>query len=543
MKAQDLTLDALLDAPDEGGRITFGGTRAAILDTSALGLLRKELIESLGPTAARGVLTRFGFAHGWRTAEALETAYPWTDPSEWRRAGGRLHALQGLVIVQGLSEQGSPGRPFAEALWHDSYEAEQHLLQIGQSAEPVCWSLIGFASGYLSRSNSAEIYCVESQCVAKGDPVCRFAARPREEWGPEIEPHLVFYERDCLDQALAQTRDALRDVERRYRARRRSLGAREDLDPAGLVASSPEFREVLELARRAARADASVLVTGESGVGKERVSRLIHEASPRAGGPFLAINCAAIAESVLESELFGHARGAFTGATQARVGLFEAARGGTLLLDEIGELSPSTQAKLLRVFQEREIRRVGENTPRPIDVRLIAATHRDLEQEVAEGRFRPDLLYRLKVVVIRVPALRERPTDIVPLSKFLLAELAEELRVKPRPLTPAALSALASYAWPGNVRELRNALARALIVGRSTSLELLDLPAEVRGPTLPPSSGSPSASRIPKTLAEVEREHILATVEASEGNRARAAADLGIGIATLYRKLKAYRSA
>lgn len=543
MKASDLELSGLLDASD--GRILFGGARAVLLDAAALGLLRKELIESFGVKAARGILTRFGFAHGWRSAESLEHAHPWEDPSEWRRAGGRLHTLQGLVVVEGLPDQGQPGRPFAEALWHDSYEAEQHLLHVGQSEEPVCWSLIGFASGYLSRSNSAEIYCLETQCVARGDPVCRFAARTREDWGPQIEPHLIYYERDCLDQALAATRDALQRAERRLRSRRRSLGEDREVVTEGLVASSPEFRAVIELARRAARSDATVLVTGESGVGKERVSRLIHDESPRAAGPFLAVNCAAIAESVLDSELFGHAKGAFTGATRDRIGLFEAAQGGTLLLDEVGELPLSIQAKLLRVLQEREIRRLGENDPRPIDVRLIAATHRDLAAEAAAGRFRSDLLYRLNVIEVRVPPLRERPLGILPLSKLLIAELSDELGAKPKELSPEAAAALLAHPWPGNVRELRNALARALIVGQGRLLAVEHLPPDVRGALSSGRAAAPApperATGGPRTLAEVEREHILATLAASEGNRARAAADLGIGIATLYRKLKRYR--
>ena len=411
MKAADLRLSSLLHYHPDGGILRFGGERAVILDVPALGLLRLELIETLGAAAARGVLTRFGFAHGWRAADSMEHAYPWDDPSEWRRAGGRLHTLQGLVLVEGVPGQGQAGRAFAEALWHDSYEAEQHLVQLGQSDAPVCWSLTGFASGYLSRSNDAEVYCVETQCVARGDAVCRFEGRRRSEWGPEIEPHLAFYERDCLEQTLKTTRDALRKLERELRSKRRRLDAEEqgDLGPGGLVARSPQLCAVLDLAQRAARVDTTILITGESGVGKERVARVVHESSARASGPFLAVNCGAISETLIESELFGHAKGAFTGASQGRVGLFEAAHGGTLLLDEVGELPLATQVKLLRVLQEREVRRVGENVARPIDVRVVAATNRDLALEVRERRFREDLLYRLKVVELRIPLAPNHP--------------------------------------------------------------------------------------------------------------------------------------
>ncbi|HBP22354.1 MAG TPA: sigma-54-dependent Fis family transcriptional regulator, partial [Planctomycetes bacterium] len=307
MKAEDLDLRELLEFQPEGGLLHFAGQRALLFDAAALGLLRKELIDTLGLSGARGVLTRFGFAHGWRTAETLRRAFPWDDAGEWRRAGGRLHTLQGLVIVEGLPGQGEGGRPFAEALWHESFEAEQHLLQRGRAEAPVCWSLSGYASGYLSYSNDAEIYCVESQCVARGDSVCRFAARSRSEWGEAIEAHLPYYERDCLDETLRQTRDALAQARKRLRAQRRRLDpdTRQALDPSGIVARSASMQAVLDLARRTAQVDTTVLVTGESGVGKERVSRLIHAASPRTGGPFVPVNCGAIAPQLLESELFG----------------------------------------------------------------------------------------------------------------------------------------------------------------------------------------------------------------------------------------------
>jgi transcriptional regulator with PAS, ATPase and Fis domain len=554
VRVSDLTLDALLHFQPDGGIVTFAGQRAVILDTASLGLLRKELIHTLGEHAARGVLTRFGFAHGWRTAESLREAFAWDDPSEWRSAGGRLHALQGLVLVEGVHGQGTPGRSFAEALWHESYEAEQHLVQLGQSDGPVCWSLAGYVSGYLSRCNEAEIYCVEVQCLAHGDPVCRLEARRRSEWGADIEPHLVYYERDCLDESLRQTREALRRLERRLKARQRLLGADlvEDVSPGGLVARSPQMRAVVDLARRAAKVDTTVLVTGESGVGKERVAQLIHESSPRTGGPLLAVNCGAISETLIESELFGHARGAFTGASHERVGLFEAAQGGTLFLDEVGELPPATQVKLLRVLQERQVRRVGENRSHPIDVRVVAATNRDLIAEVAAGRFREDLLYRLKVVELTVPPLRTRPADILPLARFLVVRISERLECPAKGIDAAAADALVRYGWPGNVRELENALERAVVVAQGDAIALEDLPREVRSgePPLPRAVGGPAPTageaggrggRGP--LADVERRHILAVLEANQGNRAAAAAELGIGIATLYRRLKAYRSA
>lgn len=444
MKAADLDLRELLKFEPRGGVLSFGGQRALLLDAVALGILRRELVQLLGLAGARGVLTRFGYAHGWRTAETLKTAFPWDDESEWRRAGGRLHALQGLVVVQAPSRAQAAGpEPFAEAVWHDSYEAEQHLLHLGRAEEPVCWTLTGFASGYLSYCNGREIYCIEERCRGKGDAVCALVGRSREDWGAAIAPHLPFYERECLDEGLGQIAAELKRVEQRLRARKKELGRdAPNAGGSGVVVQSDAMLRVLDLARRIAKVDSTVLITGESGVGKERLARFIHDESARTAGPFVAINCGAVPEGLLESELFGHAKGAFTGATQDRPGLFEAANGGTLLLDEIGEVSPPMQVKLLRALQEREVRRVGENKNRKVDVRMLAATNRDLPAEVHAARFRQDLYYRVRVVELRVPPLRERRDDILALARTFLKTAAERMHRKVTSFTPAAANQL-----------------------------------------------------------------------------------------------------
>jgi transcriptional regulator with PAS, ATPase and Fis domain len=303
----------------------------------------------------------------------------------------------------------------------------------------------------------------------------------------------------------------------------------------GLVARSPAMRQLIDLAQRVARVDTTVLITGESGTGKERVARLVHNASARAPGPFVAVNCGAITETLLESELFGHVKGAFTGALQERPGLFESANGGTLLLDEVGEVSPAMQVKLLRVLQEREIRRVGESVSRPIDVRVIAATNRELTQEIAEGRFRMDLYYRLHVVELAVPPLRDRREDVLPLARILLAEAAARLDRVVSGLSPRAADQLLRYDWPGNVRELENAMERAVALARDDQAEVEDLPEEVRRASPAPPRASPV-----KPLEAVEKEYILAVLDLNAGNQARTAEQLGIGSATLYRKLRSY---
>ena len=301
---------------------------------------------------------------------------------------------------------------------------------------------------------------------------------------------------------------------------------------------SASFRRVLELARRVATFESSVLITGESGVGKEVIARHIHRLSRRSEGPFLAVNCGALPETLLESELFGHKAGAFTGAVRDRVGLFEQAGGGTILLDEIGDVTANVQVKLLRVLQEKEVTRVGESVPRKVDVRILAATNRDLAAAIREGRFRDDLYYRLAVIEVRVPPLRERPEDILPLARLFITRLGRKLHLPQVHLGAACLDLLQAYPWPGNVRELENALVRAAVL----STDGLILP-EYLPPTIlrsaPPRKG-PGGDSLRRTLAEVEREHIQAVLEATGGNRTRAARILAISPATLWRKCKSY---
>ena len=536
MRARDLNLKELLHFDDDGGILRFAGERVLLLDAVALGLLRRELIDTLGLTGARAVLTRFGYAHGWRTAENLRSALPWDGGDEWRHAGGRLHTLQGLVRVESPGPQPADGpKPLGDSVWHDSYEAEQHLLHLGLSEEPVCWTLSGFASGYLSRVHEQEVYCLEERCRGKGDACCRVVGRPLQEWGDVIIPHLAFYQKACLDAALSQVTNELRRVERRLLARRQDTRANDPRDVSGFILESPAMHRVIDVARRVAQVDSTVLLTGESGVGKERIARFIHEQSARIGGPFVAINCGAVPEHLLESELFGHVRGSFTGATQDRVGLFEAANNGTLLLDEIGEVPPPMQVKLLRALQERQIRRVGENRNRPVSARVIAATNRDLVKEIRAARFREDLYYRLRVVEIEIPPLRERREDILPLARAFVADTAARTGRKVSGFTPAAAHQLLRYGWPGNVRELENAIERAVVLTRRTRIDLDDLPPEV-GLAVPDAIVATDV----RPLADVERDYIKSVLRAVGGNRSQAAQKLGIGEATLYRKIKQF---
>jgi DNA-binding NtrC family response regulator len=519
--------------------IHFAGQRALLLDAVAMGLLRKYLVENFGLTAARTVLTQFGFAHGWRMAEAMHAEFNWNSDDEWQRAGTRIHALEGLFRV----EAGSKGPLSKEGVTLlASYEAEQHLLHFGRSDVPVCWTICGLTSGYVSRSSGKEIYVLEDRCLGKGDAACHLIGRTREEWGDERAEELRFFEAsrlaEHLDVSLRRVTETLKAAERKLRERHRALVrvAHGVDEPLGIVAKSLAMRKVVDLARRVAKVDSTVLITGESGAGKERIARLVHDESTRAAGAFIAVNCGAITETLLESELFGHARGAFTGATGDRPGLFEAANGGTLLLDEVGEVSPGMQVKLLRAVQEREIRRVGENKNRRVDVRILAATNRDLAHGVAGGAFRQDLYYRLKVVELYVPPLRERRDDVLPLARVLLADAALRMKRKISGLAPGAADQLLRHAWPGNVRELENAMERAVALARGSRVELEDLPEEIRHAFPRPVASHGTV----RPLDEIEKDYILAALEVNGGNQTHTAAQLRIGAATLYRKLKSY---
>ncbi|MCM2334880.1 MAG: sigma-54 dependent transcriptional regulator [Anaeromyxobacteraceae bacterium] len=308
----------------------------------------------------------------------------------------------------------------------------------------------------------------------------------------------------------------------------------------GLLGASPALRAVVETLRQAAPTSASVLLVGESGTGKELAARLVHDLSPRAAGPFVPINCAAIPESILESELFGYEKGAFTGAAGRKEGRFERADGGTLFLDEVGEMSPAVQVKLLRVLQDGVVDRLGGTASVRVDVRVVAATNKDLAAEVKAGRFREDLFYRLDVVSVRLPPLRERREDVALLAAAFLRRFAVKNGKRATGFTPAALAALEAAPWPGNVRELMHAVERAVILARGEVLDVGDLPEAVRGVAgAPPPPGGPASLVVPlgTTMEEIERLVIRETLRQVRGDKTLAAQLLGIAARTIYRKL------
>jgi two-component system response regulator HydG len=322
-----------------------------------------------------------------------------------------------------------------------------------------------------------------------------------------------------------------RSLRQEIRRRERGAGRR----PIG---RSKAWLDVLRLAETVAPTESTVLIQGESGTGKEVVARYIHDLSARADGPFLSINCGALPESLLESELFGHVKGSFTGAVKDKTGLFAAAKGGTFFLDEIGETTPSTQVKLLRVLQSREVIPVGATEPISIDTRLLAATNRDLDEEMKRGAFRSDLFYRLNVFALHLPPLRQRRDDIPLLAESFLARAAELRGEAPKRLADGALEAMLEYAWPGNVRELENALERAVILSAGEEIDAAALPVRVTERRAEPIVSERAQAN--PTLEVIERSYILWVLQNEGGNKSRAADVLGIDPSTLYRKLSRY---
>ncbi len=452
----DADLRRLIHFSASDGRIWLAGHRMVLLHLSGLGSLRKELIRTIGVAQARRVLMRAGYESGVRDAALSRQVRPNATSFEQLTAGPQLHMLQGAVQVtpEDVKIDLEAGVYHGIFRWDQSWEVETHLRDFGPQTEPVCWMLLGYASGYTSALWGQSILYKEVQCAACGHEHCRIEGRLATDW-PDAEQLKADYEEDSL---LVRIEDLQADLE----SLRVSLSPCDDLGE--LIGRSKAFEKSIELLRKAASTQVTVLLTGETGVGKERFARTLHTMSPRANNPFIAINCAALPHELIESELFGAEKGAFTGAGAARPGRFERADGGTLFLDELGELPPSAQAKLLRVLQTGEVERLGATAVRKVDVRVVAATNVDLEAAVAAGRFRRDLMYRLNVYPIAIPPLRDRVEDIEPLANHMLRHFMALHNKRVAGISDRALDAMRNYAWPGNVRELENLVERGLII-------------------------------------------------------------------------------
>lgn len=438
------------------GRIWLAGQRMLLVHTAALGALRREFMGTIGREQTRRMLMRAGYASGERDAALARQVRGDASPLDMFAVGPQLHMLEGAVqVTPEVCEIDMAGGRFHGVFrWDHSWEVETHVRDFGPQEEPVCWMLLGYASGYTSAFMGRPTLFKEVACAACGQPSCRIEGRVLADW-PDAEAMAADYAADSMIVRLE-------DLQAQVDTLRSTLQPADELGE--LIGRSKAFDAAARLLRKAAATQVTVLLTGETGVGKERFARALHAMSPRAGKPFIAVNCAALPAELIESELFGAEKGAFTGAGAARPGRFERADGGTLMLDELGELPLTAQAKLLRVLQQGEVERLGGTQTRKVDVRVVAATNVDLQAAVAGGRFRSDLMYRLNVYPIRIPALRERVDDIEPLAAHLLNRFGALHGKNVSGFTDRALDAMRGYPWPGNVRELENLIERGVIL-------------------------------------------------------------------------------
>ncbi|KQV88877.1 sigma-54-dependent Fis family transcriptional regulator [Pelomonas sp. Root1237] len=455
----DLT-ESLFFSPGDG-RIWLNDQRMLLLHSSSVGHLRRELIDTLGMERARGLLTRAGYVSGARDAQLVRERWPNADAANVFMAGTRLHALEGVVKVTPLAFDFDihRGTYEGEFLWEHSSEDDEHISAYGVGTEAACWSQVGYATGYVTSLFGQLVIFREIECRSMGASACRVIGRHAAAWG-DISEDLryleakEFHRLNAAESAPAEAPAAATPA---------GSDERPSAERHDIVGASSAFTSACHQLARVAGTRATVLFTGESGVGKEAFAHRLHRISARAAQPFVAVNCAAIPETLIESELFGVERGAFTGASQSRPGRFERADGGTLFLDEIATLSLVSQGKLLRALQEGEVERVGGTRTLQLDVRVVAATNVDLQAEVRAGRFREDLFYRLNVYPIHLPPLRERRDDIPLLMTHFLRREAQRHGRHPTGFTPRAVRAMLHYAFPGNIRELQNLVERGVI--------------------------------------------------------------------------------
>ena len=534
------------------GRIWLNDQRMVLIQSQVLGRLRLEIIDAFGMEAAKSMFMRVGYMQGVRDAELIQKRFPTEDLTHALAAGPRVHTLEGFVKVTTKHFEFDVAKStyYGEFLWNDSSEAAEHISSYGIASEPVCWMQIGYPSGYTSKLFGRPVIFREIECAGMGAPQCLVIGQHADAWGKDAP------EREYLG---LEWKKGKRFPGHRVRQDNEIWTETSPASPSQqVVGVSASFLRTRHMLERVADTDATVLFIGESGVGKELFSNQLHQMSHRADGPFVPINCAAIPENLVESELFGVEKGAFTGAVSARAGYFERASGGTLFLDEIASLTYSAQGKVLRAIQERKIERLGGSRIIPADVRVVAASNVDLAEEVKAGRFRQDLYFRLCVFPITIPPLRERRDDIPLLAAHFLALFRERHRRSATGFTRRAMDALLGYDFPGNIRELQNLVERGVVYADEGTL--IDIPHLFTGyETSPyltskltgdgkietrPSAGADSTLVAGKTvdgvasLKQAETDLYAQALEETGGNVSAAARKLGITRAKLEYRLK-----
>tara|TARA_R110002096_G_scaffold420735_1_gene625985 strand:+ start:27056 stop:28834 length:1779 start_codon:yes stop_codon:yes gene_type:complete len=558
--------DRLKFSPKDG-RIWLDDIRMMMLHANSMGALRAELIESLGVNKARALLTRMGYVSGSQDAELAIKLRPNADFFDVFAVGPQLHSLEGIVRVEPVTIEADveKGMFYGEFLWHDSIEDEMHIKNYGVGAEPVCWMQIGYASGYTSGFMGRPIVYQEVECRAMGHANCRIIGKPVEEWD-DISEDMAFMQPHAFANADSITKPRQTGIPLDTGQNESKKNEFHAQITTKMVGASAAFNVACHMLDKVSKTDASVLFLGESGVGKEMFASTLHQISNRRDAPYVAVNCAAIPEGLVESELFGVEKGAFTGADTARAGRFERADTGTIFLDEIGTLSLSAQGKLLRVIQEHQIDRIGSKKTIDVDIRIIAATNVDLKQEVKEGRFREDLYFRLNVFPIHIPPLRERKADIPLLINHFIKKYGTRHKKTITGFTARAIDGFLNYDWPGNIRELENLVERGTILASNDSAidlcHLFTFGEEITIPVLCiskdgllnniPGSNSDNPHNEPQAmdmiieslidqnvgLENIEKSIIATAVEKADGNLSAAARILGISRPQLAYRLK-----
>lgn len=451
---QDLTEQIRFQSTE--GKIWFGEQRMLLMQVSAMAAFRREMVNTMGIERAKGFFLRLGYQSGLKDAELARKLRPHCSELDIFLAGPQLHSLKGMVkaVPIEIDIDQETGGFYCELEWFDSFEVDICQTELGQMDEPACWSLLGYACAYTSSFMGREIIFREISCHGRGDERCLIVGKPAEEWENATE-FTKYFKADPIIEELY-------DLQSQVSSLRSSLEKQQGQYYG--IGQSASYNKVCKMIDKAAMGKVSVLLLGETGVGKEVIARSVHLRSDRAEQPFVAVNCAAIPPDLIEAELFGVEKGAYTGANQSRPGRFERATTGTIFLDEVVELTPRAQATLLRVLQEGELERVGDNRTRAVDVRVIAATNESLEKAVEEGRFRSDLFYRLNVFPVKIPPLRERLEDLPLLVEHFLKKFHSEYNKRTLGLSDKALELCLHYHWPGNIRELENVIERGVIL-------------------------------------------------------------------------------
>ena len=532
---QDLRLndvDSEIRFSTEEGKVWLNEQRIILFSLNALAKFRREVYDTIGPERCKAFFIRLGYQVGILDGElARQMEFPGNLYDRFM-LGPTLHALRGMVLPHILElDLGDVSEEFyCEVQWDNSYEVEICQSDFGLMDEPACWNLVGYASGYSTVMLQREVFFQEDECRACGGDRCHVVGKFAEDWD-NYHKYKQYFEPDGL-------LEELRELQSHVDVLRTNWEDNESL--ADIIGQSKPFRHALNMVTKAADSKVSVLLLGETGVGKEVLARTLHQSSDRAKEEFIAINCAAIPPDLIESELFGVQKGAYTGADKARAGRFERADRGTIFLDEVVELTPRAQATLLRVLQEGEFERVGDSQMRSIDVRVVAATNEDLSDAVNEGRFRADLYYRLSAYPINIPPLRGRKEDIPLFVSYFMEKYQALYNKKVLGVSDRGMERLSSYDWPGNIRELENVVERALIIAEPNSMIGMDAIFPESAESVP--AGKPEGASVILgsesfyeslldggfSLEDFEAGIIKAALEKANGNVSKAARRIGM---------------